>query len=104
MIRVETFEFEVHENIKSKLVQKMHRAGEIGRQVAYKNSRVDTSDMRNSTEFEVEFQGGLLTLMLGQGNRQVDYAKYQELGTKHFEGTHHVKKGLLSAVRVMKLK
>ncbi len=65
MIRVETFEFEVNENIKSKQL-KMHRAGEIGRQVAYKNSRVDTSDMRNSTEFEVEFQGGLLTQCLGK--------------------------------------
>lgn len=102
MIQVDTYEFEVFGDIKKELVQRLHRAGELGRQTAYQGSRVKTSNMRNSTEFEVENSGSSLALILGQGNRQVHYAKYQELGTRYFQGTHHVKKGLFKAVEVMK--
>ncbi len=102
MIKVEVNTIEVNEKITDKLFKKLSRAGEIGRQEAYNISRVDTSKMRNSTEYEVDKSTDELTLTLGQGDRQIHYAKFQELGTKHFEGTHHVKKGIQKAVQEFK--
>lgn len=102
MISTNVYTEKVNGEIDKKLETKLNRAGEIGRQTAYDLSRVDTSRMRNSTEYEVEKNGDSLDLILGQGNRQVIYAKFQELGTKHFEGTHHVKKGLIKAVEEFK--
>lgn len=102
MIKVEVNTVEVNEKITDKLFKKLSRAGEIGRQEAYNISRVDTSKMRNSTEYEVDKSTDELTLTIGQGDRQIYYAKFQELGTKHFEGTHHVKKGIQRAVQEFK--
>lgn len=102
MIKVEVNTVEVNEKITDKLFKKLSRAGEIGRQEAYNLSRVDTSKMRNSTEYEVDKSTDELTLTIGQGDRQIYYPKFQELGTKHFEGTHQVKKGIQKAVQEFK--
>lgn len=102
MIEVKTYSRQVFEEISDNLETRLSRAGEIGRQTAYKNSRVDTSAMRNSTEYEVERTSNSLQLVLGQGNRQIHYPKYQELGTRFIKGTHHVKKGLQKAVEEFK--
>lgn len=110
MIKVEVNTVEVNEKITDKLFSKLSRAGEIGRQEAYNQSRYKSSDMRNSTEYEVEKTGDGLTLTLGQGSRQIHYPKYQELGTKGrgedgkggIEGTHQVKKGIQRAVQEFK--
>lgn len=102
MISTNVYTEKVNAEIDSELETRLNRAGEIGRQTAYDLSRVDTSSMRNSTQYKVENNGDSLDLILGQGNRQVTYAKFQELGTKHFKGTHHVKKGLIKAVEEFK--
>ena len=102
MIKVEVNTVEVNEKITDKLFKKLSRAGEIGRQEAYNISRVDTSKMRNSTVYEVDKSTDELTLTIGQCDRQIHYAKFLELGTKHFEGTHHVKKGIQKAVQEFK--
>lgn len=102
MIKVEVNTVEVNEKITDKLFTKLSRAGEVGRQETYNISRVDTSKMRNSTEYEVDKSTDELTLTIGQGDRQIQYPKFQELGTKHFEGTHHVKKGIQRAVQEFK--
>lgn len=98
LIEVNTYDKQVFSEISDELETRLSRAGELGRQTAYEKSRVDSSDMRNSTEYEVERTDTTMQMTLGQGNRQVDYAKFQELGTKFIEGTHHVKAGLQRAV------
>ena len=98
LIEVNTYDKQVFSEISDELETRLSRAGELGRQTAYEKSRVDSSDMRNSTKYEVERSDTTMQMTLGQGNRQVDYAKFQELGTKFIEGTHHVKAGLQRAV------
>jgi hypothetical protein len=98
LLEVNTYDKQVFSEISDELETRLSRAGELGRQTAYEKSRVDSSDMRNSTEYEVERSDTTMQMILGQGNRQVDYTKFQELGTKFIEGTHHVKAGLQRAV------
>lgn len=78
----------VEEELNDKLMQALTSCGIIAQAYAKKGCPVDTGNLRNSIDYDVENDSDSYTAYIGTN---VEYARYQEEGTRSITGKHFLK-------------